>query len=115
MYIHTGNNISGGEVLHVQLAIQCLRPFNSSPSFTASFNNVQEKHSYVLQLPITAASFFEAIPTDKATYMTRYIHIYIYIYMCLYVYNYIYIYVCIYTYINENIHTYIHTYTHIYI
>jgi hypothetical protein len=66
-----GNGISGGEVLHVQLAIQCLRPFNNSPAFTVNFKNVRERHSYSLQLPITAASFFEAIPTDKATYMTR--------------------------------------------
>lgn len=106
IYIHTGNNISGGEILHVQLAIQCLRPFNSSPSCTASFNNFQEKHSYVLKLPITAASFFESIPTDKATYMTRYItHTYKCVYIIVLLYTYIkHKFICIYINTNTNIY-----------
>lgn len=65
--------VSPGEEARMQLAVECLRPFaevyplEMDVRFTVSGNAYQ----YALRLPVCAPSFFEALPSDKATYMAR--------------------------------------------
>ena len=41
----------GGEEVKVQIVVECMRPFNESPSFTVSFVTATgERHSYLLQV-----------------------------------------------------------------
>ena len=57
----------------MQLALECMRPFPEAYplEMTASFTVAGSPYNYALLLPVSAASFFEALPTDKATYMSR--------------------------------------------
>ena len=59
-----------GEEVRLQLMVECLRPYETSPILQISFSS-STQHSYSLRLPITPASFFEPVNTDKGTYMTR--------------------------------------------
>lgn len=65
--------VSPGEEVRMQLALESARPFAEAyplemdVRFTVSGNAYQ----YTLQLPVVAPSFFEPLPSDKATYMAR--------------------------------------------
>lgn len=63
--------ISAGDEGRVMLAIDCMKPFEGPVPVTVSFYLGGMPYKYNLNLPITIASFFEPIPTDKATYMAR--------------------------------------------
>ena len=55
------------------IAVECLKPFAEVPAFEVSFScrATHSTHKYPLRLPVTAAAFFEPVPSDKATYMAR--------------------------------------------
>jgi hypothetical protein len=60
-----------GEEGVVQLAVDCMKPFEPSPSMVVSFYVQGSKKVYPLKLPIIAPKFFEPVVVDKATYMQR--------------------------------------------
>jgi hypothetical protein len=62
--------VSGSEA-KFNIAIECLKPFVDFPKMTVSFSSYGTVHSYALSLPCSPASFFEAVPMDKQTYMSR--------------------------------------------
>jgi hypothetical protein len=65
--------VSPGEEGRMQLAVECVKPFSDAYPlemdirFTVSGN----PYAYRVPLPVTVGSFFDALPTDKATYMAR--------------------------------------------
>jgi hypothetical protein len=63
--------IGASEEVRMALAVECLAPFSEVPAFEVSFRSSSGTHTYPLRLPITAASFFEPIPSDKPTYFAR--------------------------------------------
>jgi len=65
--------ISPAEEGRMQLALECMRPFPEAYplEMTVSFTVSGSPYTYALQLPVSATCFFEALPTDKATYMSR--------------------------------------------
>jgi hypothetical protein len=60
-----------GEETKALVALDCMRPFTESPIFDLSFNIGQAPYKYPITLPIHVNSFFEALPTDRDTYMNR--------------------------------------------
>jgi len=63
--------IVAGDEGRAMFAIDCMRPFVDSPLVNISFSLDRRQYNYSLKLPISAASFFEAISTNKETYMAR--------------------------------------------
>ena len=63
--------VESGEEVALLVAAECLRPFKTAVNATVSFNLGAQQHSYTLRLPILLSSFFEPVPSDKATYMAR--------------------------------------------
>ena len=57
----------------MQIAVECLKPFSlpQAPKISLSFSCGRESFRVPLTLPVTVSSFFEPMPLDKATYMTR--------------------------------------------
>lgn len=63
--------LSPGEETNLQVAIDCMRPFEENPSVTLTFNSHGSKYSYHIPLPVNVSSFCDPLPMDKATYMAR--------------------------------------------
>ena len=53
------------------VAIDCLKPFAEQLKVELGFAIGATQYSYEIPLPVTLASFFEAKPSDKPTYMSR--------------------------------------------
>ena len=64
-------NVTSGEEINIQIAIECLKPFQESPTIEIQFRSGHTSHSYSLSLPVIMSSFFEPIASDKPTYMSR--------------------------------------------
>lgn len=65
------DTLPGGDEARLQIAIECKRPFSEFPNVLVSFTSSGVEHEQTLQLPLTVASFFEPVPTDKITYLSR--------------------------------------------
>ena len=65
------NDITSGEEVNIQVTVECLKPFKEYPTIDILFKQGNANHSYTFKLPIIMTSFFEAIPSDKVTYMSR--------------------------------------------
>lgn len=65
--------VSPGEETRLQLALESARPFSDAYplEMDVKFTVSGSPYGYTLLLPVTAPSFFESLPTDKATYMGR--------------------------------------------
>lgn len=63
--------VSAGEESRIQIAVDCMRPFDNYLSFSLSFKLSGVEYKYDLLFPVTVATFSEPVPTDKATYMAR--------------------------------------------
>ena len=64
--------LAAGEESKFMLAVDCMRPFLGLPEFTLDFNAGNTSYSYSLPLPLTIASFLDAIVVeDRADYMAR--------------------------------------------
>jgi hypothetical protein len=65
--------VSPGEEARMQLAVECLRPFaDTFPlELEVRFTVSGSAYAYKLQLPVAAVCFFDAVPSDKNTYMAR--------------------------------------------
>ena len=65
--------VSPGEETRLQLALESARPFSDAYplEMDVKFTVSGSPYAYTLLLPVTASSFFEPLPSDKATYMGR--------------------------------------------
>jgi hypothetical protein len=65
--------VSPGEEVRMQLALECVKPFaDAFPlEMDVKFTVSGSPYHYTLQLPVAAVCFFDALPSDKATYMGR--------------------------------------------
>jgi len=65
--------ISVNDEGRMQVAVECMRPFSDlyPLKMKVSFRLANNSYRYRLKLPVCLVSFFDPIPTDKATYMSR--------------------------------------------
>jgi hypothetical protein len=63
--------VTAGDEARIMVAVEAFQPFTKSPSLDISFSLSGVSYKYGLQLPVAVNSFFEAIPSDKNTYMQR--------------------------------------------
>lgn len=65
-------DINAGAESSILINMECKRPFADIPSFELSFTiSGLGKRKYQLRLPVTSVSFFDPVPADKDTYMSR--------------------------------------------
>jgi hypothetical protein len=63
--------VTAGDEARVMIAVESLAPFNESPALDIAFSMSGVNYKYALKLPVTISCFFEALPSDKNTYMQR--------------------------------------------
>lgn len=67
----TTSRLVPGEETKALIAVDCMKPFAESPIFDLTFNIGQAPYKYPITLPVHVNSFFEALPTDREVYMSR--------------------------------------------
>jgi hypothetical protein len=70
-YQPVATQISSGEEVTMLIAVECLKPFKQLVQLVITFASGNAQYVYRLDMPILLSSFFEPVPSDKATYMTR--------------------------------------------
>lgn len=65
------SSLTPGQETRMPIAMDCLRPFTSSPIATVSYSAGGRSYSYSLRLPVTAVSFLEPMTCDKDGYLAR--------------------------------------------